>query len=522
MSKLFLGIELGSTRIKAVLIDENFIACAVGGHSWENRLTNGCWTYPLDEVWQGLRACFANLSDDYEAKFGCKLTDVSGIGISAMMHGYLPLDERGEALSEFRTWRNTNTEEAAHILRNKFNFNIPLRWSVAHLYQAALNKEEHVASVSHLTTLAGYVHFKLTGEKVLGVGDASGMFPIDSSGTAYNDGMISIFNDMVGGMGFEWKLQDVLPRIALAGENAGKLTHEGAKLLDPAGNLKPGAPFCPPEGDAGTGMVATCSTRARTGNVSAGTSIFAMLVLEKGLSDLYPEIDMVTTPDGKHVAMVHTNNGSTDLDAWVRLFMEATTKISPGAEADRSAAFNGLLKAALDGAPDCGGLGAVSYVSGEHNTGFEAGRPLFVRLPDADFSVANFMRTLIYSSMGTLRLGMDTLTEKEGVKIEKLYGHGGFFTVEGVAQRLMAGALNTPVAVMETAGEGGAWGIAILAAFLMADTDSLDEFLDNVVFRNKTGSVMIPVKEDVAGFNKYMERFVSALKIERAAVDHFV
>jgi sugar (pentulose or hexulose) kinase len=519
--KLYLGIELGSTRIKAVLIDEAFNPVIIGSHTWENRFENGMWTYHYPDIWAGLQNCYQTLAEKYEKKSGKKLTSVAGIGISAMMHGYLPLDKQGKELAPFRTWRNTHTSEAANILSEQFNFNIPLRWSIAHLHQAILNGESHVNEIAFITTLAGYVHYRLTGEKVLGVGDASGMFPIEDCGKKYKGKMVKTYDELLTKTtNINWRLCEILPRIQTAGEQAGILTPEGAMLLDPTGNLQPGILFCPPEGDAGTGMVATNSITRRTGNISAGTSIFAMLVLEKSLSRLYPEIDMVTTPDGKPVAMVHCNNCSTDLDAWVRLFAEALRLLAPDAPHDKAKIYEALYTLALQGEADGGGLAAVSYYSGEHNTGFGEGRPLLARLPDARFTVANLMRTLLYSAMATLKLGMENITVKEQVKIEKIYGHGGLFTVKGAAQRLLAGALNVPVTVMDTAGEGGAWGIALLAAYMGHEAQTLDAFLDEYVFKNMSGTTIYPKEEDVQGFAAYMTRFAAALKIERTAVDN--
>ncbi|MCL2203758.1 MAG: FGGY-family carbohydrate kinase [Defluviitaleaceae bacterium] len=513
--KLFLGIELGSTRIKAVAIDEKFEPVAVGAHNWENRYENQLWTYSYPDIWAGLQSCYQSLADSYEKKFGAKPTTFAGIGISAMMHGYLPLDAQGKELAPFRTWRNTNTGQAAKILSEKFNFNIPLRWSIAHLHQAVLDGESHVQDIALITSLAGYVHFRLTGEKILGVGDASGVFPIADGGAAYNPSMLQAYDSSA----LSRSLADILPRILKAGEPAGALTEAGAKLLDPTGHLQPGVPFCPPEGDAGTGMVATHSIATRTGNISAGTSIFAMLVLEKSLSARYSEIDMVTTPDGKPVAMVHCNNCATDLDAWVRLFAEAAQHISPQTPIDLARVYEALYTLALQGEADGGGLAAVSYHSGEHSTGFEEGRPLLVRLPEAKFTPANLMRTLLYSAFATLKLGMESLTENEAVQIDKIYGHGGIFTVKGVAQRLLAGALGVPVTVMDTASEGGAWGIALLAAYMGHEAKTLEDFLDGHVFNNQSGSTIHPAQEDVQGFAAYLKRFTASLKIERTAVD---
>jgi len=522
MSKnLYLGIELGSTRIKSVLIGQTHEPVAIGNHNWENRLVNGIWTYSLEDIWQGLQASYSALAADYEKKHNEKLTQVSGIGISAMMHGYIPLDAKGQLLTEFRTWRNTNTEAASKVLTPLFNHNIPLRWCIAHLYQAILNGEEHVCEIATITTLAGYIHYKLTGQNVLGVGDASGAFPIDSKTCDYHKGNVEAFDALVSENGYAWKLAAILPKVLPAGYDAGQLSLEGAKLLDPSGNLTPGAPFCAPEGDAGTGMVATNSVAPGTGNVSAGTSIFAMLVLEEELSKLYPAIDMVTTPDGKPVAMVHCNNGTSDLNAWVQLFHEAisaVTNTSPQIED----VYKSLYQSALTGDADGGGLTAVNYLSGEHNTGFEEGRPLFVRLPDARFTLANFMRTHLFAAMATLKLGMDILAEEEKVKLTKLMGHGGLFATKGVAQKLMAGALNIPVAVTETANEGGAWGIAILAAYTAGQTGiSLAEYLNKYVFVSLPEVIVEPDHHDTAGFETFMERFAAGLKIERAAVDNY-
>ena len=520
--KTALGIELGSTRIKAVLIDENHELVASGGHDWENKLKDRIWTYDLDDVWSGLQGSFFNLAEDVQKRYGVKLTKVGAIGISAMMHGYLAFDKDDKLLVPFRTWRNTTTEKAAAALTGKFQFNIPQRWSIAHLYQAILNKEAHVNDIAFFTTLAGFVHWKLTGQKVIGIDDASGMFPIDSSINNYNQGMLKQFDEMVKPSGFGWDIAALLPKVLTAGEKAGTLTAQGAKLLDPSGSLAAGIPFCPPEGDAGTGMVATNSIAERTGNVSAGTSIFAMIVLEKALSKLYTEIDMVTTPAGKPVAMVHCNNCTTDFDAWAKLFGELIGLT--GSKIEKAALYDALYNKALEGEADCTGLLSYNYYAGEHLTGFEQGRPLFVRLPESNFTLANFMRTLLFSTMGTLKLGMDILTEKEQVCLDNLLGHGGLFKTKGAGQRLMAGALNTPVSVMEGAGEGGAWGIALLAAYMLqgAQDRPLEQFLAEKVFTGKASSRVAPNESDVAGFKKFMERYKAGLKIERAAVDNLL
>jgi len=514
---LYLGIEFGSTRIKAVLIHDSFQPIAVGNHNWENRLENGIWTYHLSDIWSGLQASFADLAAAYQKQYGEALTQVSGIGISAMMHGYMPIDKAGNPLTEFRTWRNTSTGEASQILRELFGHNIPLRWSIAHLYQAILNGERHVRDIDFITTLAGYVHYKLTGKNVLGIGDASGVFPVDCDTYDYNQTMVADFNTLIADKPYDWTLTDIMPQVLLAGENAGHLTEAGAKLLDPSGTLNPGIPFCPPEGDAETGMVATHSVAARTGNVSAGTSIFAMVVLEKALSKVYPELDIVSTPDGKPVAMVHCNNGVSDLDGWIQMFCEIASAHT-GEKVKPQALYEKLYLAALEGEPDGGGLMACNYLSGEHNTGFEEGRPLFVRMPNSAFTMANFMRTMLLSTMASLKLGMDILAE-EGVTLTQLLGHGGLFKTPVVGQKLMAGALNVPVAVMETAGEGGAWGIALLAAYMAYNKDPLDVFLKDYVFAGRTGTCVEPDPVDVQGFAAFMERYKAGLMVERAAVE---
>ncbi|MDR1251240.1 MAG: FGGY-family carbohydrate kinase [Treponema sp.] len=518
--KTVLGVELGSTRIKAVLIDEQCAPIASGGFEWENRLEDGVWTYHLGDVWTGLRESFRNLTDDVQNRYGVFPVTPGAIGVSAMMHGYLAFDKNDKQLVPFRTWRNTITEKAAAELTAQFQFNIPQRWSVAHLYQAILNKEPHVKNIAFLTTLAGYVHWKLTGKKTLGLDDASGMFPIDSAVNGYNAQMMRQFDELIRPLGFGWKIGDILPGVLSAGENAGALTEEGTKLLDPNGCLQAGIPLCPPEGDAGTGMVATNSVAERTGNISAGTSIFAMIVLEKELSKLYPEIDMVVTPAGKPVAMVHCNNCTTDLDAWVKIFKEIADLT--GATIDKTALYDALYFKALEGEDDCGGLLSYNYYGGEHLTGIEQGRPLFVRLPDSNFTLANFMRTILFSAMGTLKLGMDILTEKEHVRLESLLGHGGLFKTKGIGQRLMAASLNTPVAVLESAGEGGAWGIALLAAYMLwgQGKTPLEQFLAEKIFAEKTSARTEPDPKDVRGFTKFMERYTPGLNIERAAVEH--
>ena len=514
-----LGIEFGSTRIKAVLVGPDNGVLASGSHEWENRLENGIWTYSLDDIWNGLQDCYKNLAEDAKAQYGETLTTIGSIGFSAMMHGYMAFDKDGELLVPFRTWRNTITEEAAAKLTEAFSYNIPQRWSIAHLYQAILNKEEHVSDIAFFTTLAGFIHWKLTGEKVLGVGDASGMFPIDSETCDYDAKMLARFDEMVAPCGYPWKLTEILPKVLSAGEQAGVLTEEGAKLLDPSGNLKSGIPVCPPEGDAGTGMVATNSVAVRTGNVSAGTSVFAMIVLEKALENVHTEIDLVTTPTGEAVAMVHCNNCTSDLNAWVNLFKEFAENF--GIEVDMNKLFSILYNKALEGDADCGGLLAYNYFSGESITGFEEGRPLFARTPDSKFNLANFMRVHLFTALGALKNGLDILLKEEHVQIDKIYGHGGLFKTPVVGQRIMAAAMDTPVSVMQTAGEGGAWGIAVLASYMKNKKagQSLADYLNNEVFAGQEGVTEEPVASDVAGFDEFLRLYNAGLSIERAAVE---
>ena len=517
--KTALGIEFGSTRIKAVLIGPEHTPLAQGDYTWENQLHNGIWTYPLEQVWQGLQSAYAALAADVQQKYGCTLTKVGCIGISAMMHGYLAFDANGELLVPFRTWRNTITGAAAEELTAAFGFNIPQRWSIAHLYQAMLNKEEHLSKLDFFTTLAGYVHWQLTGRKVLGEGDASGMFPIDSTTGGYDAAMLAKFNALADKQGCPVDLVKLLPTVLPAGEDAGMLTVEGAKRLDPTGTLQPGIPFCPPEGDAGTGMVATNSVAPRTGNVSAGTSIFAMVVLEKPLSKVYPEIDMVTTPDGAAVAMVHCNNCTSDLNAWVDLLAESAALC--GANIDKGALFTLLFNESLHGAPDCGGITPVNYISGESVTHLDAGVPLLLRRPDSAFTLANFMRANIYSAFATLAMGLEIL-RKENVAVNTLLGHGGIFKTPGVAQRYLAAAAGAPVTCMETAGEGGAWGIALLASYMLAksENETLTDFLNNKVFSQSESYTLEPTDEDVKGFNEFAVRYKNGLPIEKAAVEY--
>ena len=514
-----LGIELGSTRIKAVLVNDRNEIIAQGDHSWENQLVDGIWTYSLKAIWGGLQDAYAQLAANVNRQYGTDLTTLGAMGFSAMMHGYMAFNDKDELLVPFRTWRNTMTEEASLKLTEAFGFHIPQRWSIAHLYQAILKGEEHVKDVAFFTTLAGYIHWQLTGEKVLGVGEASGMFPIDSNTKQFDTKMIETFDAMVADKGFPWKLAEILPGVKVAGEHAGVLTAEGAKKLDPTGTLQPGVPLCPPEGDAGTGMTATNSVRVRTGNVSAGTSVFSMIVTEKPLSKAYEEIDMVTTPTGEPVAMVHCNNCTSDLNAWVDLFKETLDLF--GVDVPMNDLYGKLYNKALEGDADCGGLLAYNYFSGEHVTGFEEGRPLFVRKPDAAFTLSNFMRTHLYTSLGALKTGMDILLKEEKVAIDRITGHGGLFKTKGVGQSILAAACNTPIAVMETAGEGGAWGMAILANYMISGEKlPLDVYLEQEVFADAACEIEGPKEKMVAGFEAFMENYKAGLAVERAAVDH--
>lgn len=517
--KTALGIEFGSTRIKAVLTDSKNRPIASGSHDWENRYENGIWTYTLDDIWTGLRSCYASLAADVKEKYNTEIETVGAIGLSAMMHGYMPFDKNGELLVPFRTWRNTITEQASKELTELFNFHIPQRWSIAHLYQAILNNEEHIDKIDYITTLDGYVHRKLTGEKTLGIGEASGMFPIDSGIRDYDKGMMEQFNELIAPRNLGWKIEDILPKVLLAGENAGVLSEEGAKLLDPSGKLKAGIPMCPSEGDAGTGMTATNSVAKRTGNVSAGTSVFAMVVLEKPLSKAYDEIDLVTTPVGDPVAMVHCNNCTSDLNAWVNMFGEFAKAI--GTDISTPKLYDTLYNEAMKGDKDCGGLLSYCYFSGEHITGFDEGRPLLARTPSSKFSLANLMRSHLYTSMGALKLGMDILLKQENVQLDRIFGHGGLFKTKDVGQSFMAAAIDTPVSLMETAGEGGAWGIAILASYMLnkEKDETLPEFLENKVFAQSEAYTLNPDPADVEGFNEFAKRYKAGLPIERAAID---
>ncbi len=519
--KTVLGIEFGSTNIKGVLVTEDFEVVASGKHRWENRLENNIWTYSEDDIWTGLRDCYAKLAEDVKTKYGVELKKIGAIGFSAMMHGYMVFNKEGDLLVPFRTWRNTMTEQAAAELSKLFNFNIPQRWSIAHLYQAILNNESHIKDIVFQTTLEGYIHWKLTGEKIIGIGEASGMFPIDSNINDYDKDMIRKFDELIADKNLPWKVEDILPKVLVAGEKAGELTAEGAKLLDPTGTLEAGIPLCPPEGDAGTGMTATNAVAERTGNVSAGTSVFAMVVLEKALSKPYEALDMVTTPSGKPVAMVHCNNCTSDLNAWVDLFAEVLKM--GGAEVDLGDLYCKLYDAALQGETSCDGLMMYNYFSGESITGFEEGRPLFIRKPDAKMTLPTFMRTVLFSALATLKYGMNILVKEEKVKIDTLTGHGGWFNAKGSGQRVMAAAMGTPVSVMETAGEGGPWGEALLASYMLhkEDGETLEAYLANKVFAGFKSQSMDPVASDVEGFDKFLENYMKALPAERAAVENF-
>lgn len=512
-----LGIEFGSTRIKAVLTDGHGAVLATGSHTWENQLVNGIWTYPLEQVWNGLQACYRDMADRYRMRYGSPITVLDAIGFSGMMHGYLAFDRDGNQLVPFRTWRNTITNRAADLLTKQFSFNIPQRWSIAHLYQAILNEEAHVSSIDYLTTLAGYVHWQLTGERVLGVGEASGLFPIDSAAMTYDADMVDRFDRLVAGHHFRWKLLDILPRVLPAGVQAGRLTPEGAQLLDPTGELQPGTPFCPPEGDAGTGMVATNSVAERTGNVSAGTSIFAMVVLERPLSQVYPEIDMVTTPDGKPVAMVHCNNCTSEINAWAGMLQEFAHCIGSDLSDDRL--YSLLYSKAAEGEKDGGGLLCCNYLSGEPVVDMEEGRPLLVRRPESRLTLGNFMRAQLYSAVATLKIGMELLTEGESVKLDRLMGHGGLFKTPEAGQKIMAAAIGVPVSVMENAGEGGAWGIALLAEYMLSGEGmTLAQYMEQNVFTDMPIIEKDPAPADIAGFTAYMHAYQGLLAVEETAI----
>ncbi|MDO5589969.1 MAG: FGGY-family carbohydrate kinase [Lachnospiraceae bacterium] len=518
--KAALGIELGSTRIKGVLIDQKGNVLAVGVHDWENTLENEIWTYSLEDIHSGLRSCYTSLRKAVEETYDCKLKKVAAIGISAMMHGYMALNKDGEQIAPFQTWRNTNTQAAADELTELFDFNIPLRWTIAHLYQRILDGEKHVRDLDYVSTLSGYIHWKLTGEKVIGVGDAAGMFPIDSKTHDYDAQMKEKFEKLVAPYGFDWTFDQVMPKVLVAGQEAGRLTEEGAAFLDESGTLEAGIVLCPPEGDAGTGMTATNSVAPRTGNVSAGTSTFAMIVLEKALSKLHREIDMVTTPTGFPVAMSHANNGTSDLNAWVGIFKEFSKLM--GMDVSDGELFQKLYTESLNGDADCGGLLAYGYYSGENITMINEGRLAFLRTADSHFNLANFMRSHLYTSLGAVKIGLDILTEDEKVKVDRVMGHGGFFKTKGVGQRYLAAAFGAPVTVMDTASEGGAWGIALLAAYLAgpAKTMRLEEYLEQEIFCGLSGETIEPKEEEIKGFEVFMDHYKAGLEIEKCAIEN--
>ena len=531
--KAVLGIEFGSTRIKAVLIDEENKPIAQGAHEWENQLVDGLWTYSTEAIWYGVEDCYADLRRNVKREYDCEIEQLASIGISAMMHGYMAFGPNGKAtrwapasesekiLAPFRTWRNTNTGKAAAELSKLFNYNIPLRWSISHLYQAILNGEEHVKDITYLTTLAGYIHWRLTDKKVLGIGDASGMIPVDPNTKTYNAEMVRKFNELVAPYGFPWKLEDILPECLVAGQDAGMLTEHGAQRLDVSGHLKGGCPLCPPEGDAGTGMTATNSVKVRTGNVSAGTSSFSMIVLEKDVTKPNEMIDIVTTPDGNLVAMVHCNNCTSDINAWVKLFKEYQELL--GVKVDMNEVYAKLYNHALTGDVDCGGVISYNFISGEPVAGLtDGGRPLVMRSPNDRFNLANFMRANLYATIAVLKLGNDVLFKEENVKVDRITGHGGLFKTPGVGQKVLAAALNSPISVMETAGEGGAWGIALLAAYLVNNPDKLNlaDYLEKVVFAGNTGIEIAPEPADVEGFNRYIETYKACIPVDQAAVEY--
>ena len=514
-----LGIELGSTRIKGVLIDENHHVIASGSYSWENRLESGVWTYRLEDAVAGVRACYSALREDVLQKYGEPLRRVAAIGISGMMHGYLAFDENMKQLAPFRTWRNTITAPAAAELTELFRFNIPQRWSIAHLYQAILNKESHVCQIDYIATLSGYIHYLLTGQRVTGIDEASGMFPYDDEAKDFDAARITQFDGLIAPYGFPWKLKDILPKVLPAGAQAGALTTEGAALLDESGTLEAGIPLCPPEGDAGTGMIATGAVMPRTGSISAGTSAFSLQVLERPLKNYYPEIDVVATPSGKTVAMAHTNTCTSEIDAWVNLIADAA--LAMGWPMDKNELYPAMYRKALEGDPDCSGIIAFNYFAGEPLTGTETGRPMLVRLPDSKLTVANLMRSQLYGAIATLKIGMDMLAQEENVESDRLLGHGGFFKTPGVGQQILADALNVPISTMETAGEGGPWGMALLAAYMRRkdEGETMEDYLTNRVFRDAKSICVQPDAAGVAGFQRYLERYRACVPAQQAAAD---
>ena len=514
---MVLGIELGSTRIKGVLIDENHNVAASGSFSWENSLVDGVWTYKLEDAVAGVRACYAALRADAMAKFGKPIQKVAAIGISGMMHGYLVLDKEGKQIAPFRTWRNTMTAQAAGELMELFRFNIPQRWSIAHLYQAILNGESHVTEIDKLATLSVYIHYLLTGEFCVGVGEASGMFPYDDETGDFDAARVAQFNEHTAKYGFSWKLQDILPKVLRAGEKAGCLSQAGAALLDESGDLQPGIPMCPPEGDAGTGMIATNAIEPRTGNISAGTSAFSMQVLERPLKNYYPEIDVVATPAGKTVAMAHANTCSSEIDAWVNLIADAARAM--GWPVDMNELYGTLFRKALEGKADCDGIAAFNYFAGEPMTGIETGRPMLVRLPESKLTIANLMRAQLYGAIVTVKIGMDMLAREEQVETDRLLGHGGFFKTPGVGQQILADALNVPITTMKTAGEGGPWGMALLASYMHRKNqgETLEDYLLNRVFSSAESTCVQPDPAGVAGFQSYMQRYLACMNAQKSA-----
>lgn len=516
-SNTYLGIELGSTRIKSVLIDSKGNTITIGNYEWESKLENGNWTYYIKDIWKGIQESYADLKMNIENKYEENLIEIGAIGFSGMMHGYMPFDKNKNLLTSFRTWRNSNTEEASTNLIKEFGYNIPQRWSIAHLYQAILNQEKHVKDIDYLTTLPGYVHWILTGEKVLGIGDASGMFPIDININNYNYDMINKFNSLIEDRNYPWELEGILPEVKMVGDEAGRLTKEGARLLDLSEDLKPGIPLCPPEGDAGTGMVATNSIKKRTGNVSVGTSIFAMIVLEKELNKVYPEIDLVTTPTGDLVGMIHANNGTAEINSWVNIFRELLEELNIDIDINRL--YDILFNKALLGDSDCGDLLSYGYHAGENIVKINEGRPLFVRTPDSNFNLANFIKVNLYSTLAIIKIGMDILT-KEDIKIDSILGHGGFFKTPMVGQKIMSAALNIPVTIMDTAGEGGAWGMALLASYMdnKSDSKNLSDFLDNKIFDKNEGTTIKPNENIRKEFEIFIKKYIRGLEIEKSAI----
>lgn len=513
-----IGIELGSTRIKAVLIDDNGTILATGGADWENRLVESIWTYDQTEIWETLRAAYLDLQKTVKEKYRTLIKNAQAIGISAMMHGYLPFDKEGNQLVPFRTWRNNITLQASESLTQLFNYPIPQRWSIAHLYQAILNQENHINQINYLTTLSGYIHWQLTGEKVLGIGDASGMFPIDTATLSYDEQMLSTFKRHTQALDIQWELINILPKVLVAGQYAGKLTEQGACLLDPTGNLQAGIPLCPPEGDAGTGMIATNCIKEKTGNISAGTSAFAMIVLEKALSKAYSELDIVTTPAGKLVAMAHANNCSTDINAWVNLLGETLQTF--GLKIPSEELYQTLFLEALKGNADCGGLLSYGFHSGEHNVGLSEGCPMFLHPTNSQFTLSNFMRVHLYTAFGAMKLGMDILREQEKVNIDHILGHGGIFKTENVAQKILASALNIPLATMNTASNGGAWGIALLANFLQKHSQmTLEEYLEHNIFSQSKIQVYEPDPEMVKGYQTFIQGYKQGIPVVKTAIE---